>query len=240
MVEKINPVSNKKSKIFADMQKAHRITNGINLKTSDRVKIAGAHYKMPAGSPGILLLHMMAATRDSWQGFAGKLNEAGIGALAIDLRGHGESDGGPEGYKSFSDGEHQKSIEDVRAGIAFQKAEPHEPLFIAGASIGANLALQYMAENNEISRTILLSPGINYKGIETLPLAQKIKPEKQVYVVAAKDDQNVEGADKQAQEIYDALNCKKELKIFEVGGHGTDILDAHPDFMDELISWLIK
>jgi len=210
----------------------------ITLKTSDNITIVGDHYKGPEGSPGILLLHMMPSDRKSWADFANKLNEAGIGALAIDLRGHGESDGGPGGYKVFSDEEHGKSIEDVRAGFDFQKQEGHNPLFVAGASIGANLALQQLAESDGVTNAILLSPGINYRGIETLPFAKGLDSSKAVYVVAARDDDRVEGAVSQAQEIYDAISCRKEIKIFDSGGHGTDILDSHPEFMDELINWL--
>lgn len=211
----------------------------INLKTADGVTIAGDHYKGPEGSPGILLLHMMPSNRKSWNNFATKLNEDGIGVLTIDLRGHGESDRGPEGYKQFSDEEHRKSIEDVKTGILYQKSEGHDPQWIAGASIGANLALQCLAESNNIQKAILLSPGINYKGIETLPLAEAVESDKSVYIVAAHDDiRSAARADHQAREIYTALNCKKEIKIFETGGHGTNILNAHPDFIDVLVNWL--
>ncbi|MCH7882836.1 alpha/beta fold hydrolase [Patescibacteria group bacterium] len=211
----------------------------VSLRTADGVNVVGDHYKGPSGSPAVLLLHMMPSVRKSWVEFAEKLNQAGFGALAIDLRGHGESEGGPDGWRNFSDSEHQKSIEDVKAGLEFQKKEGHGALSIAGASIGANLALEYLAESGEAIKTILLSPGLNYKGIETLPLAQMVKPERTVYVVAARDDTRSGGpADQMAREIYDALPCKKEIKIFEEGGHGTDILNAHPEIIDELTRWL--
>ena len=211
----------------------------VKLTTSDNKTIIGNHYKVLPPSPGVTLLHMMPSTKESYHAFAQKLNEAGIGALAIDLRGHGESEGGPKGYESFSDEEHQKSIEDVKASIDFQKNEPHSPILIAGASIGANLALQYIASSPEVEKAILLSPGINYKGIESLPLAKKVSPKKAIYILASKDDaRRLGSADQQAQEIFNALECKKEIKIFETGGHGTDILEAHPEMMDSLIEWL--
>lgn len=211
----------------------------VSLKTADAMNIVSDHYKGPPGSPAVLLLHMMPSGRKSWVEFAEKLNQAGFGALAIDLRGHGESEGGPDGWRNFSDDEHQKSIEDVKAGLEFQKKEGHGALSIAGASIGANLALECLVESDEVKKVILLSPGLNYKGIETLPLAKMVKPERAVYVVAARDDTRSGGpADQMAREIYDALPCKKEIKIFEEGGHGTDILNAHPEIIGELILWL--
>ena len=101
----------------------------VNLKTADGVNIAGDHHKGPTGGPGVLLLHMMPATKERWGGFASKLNGAGFGALAIDLRGHGESDGGPDGFRDFSDEDHQKSIMDARAAVDFQIAEGHSKIF---------------------------------------------------------------------------------------------------------------
>ena len=34
------------------------------------------------------------------------------------------------------------------------------------------------------------------------------------------------------------MPTKKELKIFEGGEHGTDILAVHPEFAAELVRWL--
>ena len=209
------------------------------LKTSDGITIAGNHYKIPLESPGISLFHMMPATKESYGDFAKKLNDAGLGALAIDLRGHANSEGGPNGFNEFSDEQHQESIKDVIAAVEFQKNEGHSPLFICGASIGANLTLKYLAENDDVKKAILLSPGINYKGIESFPLAEKVSSDKEVYIVSAKDDIRELGpANEQGKKIFDALNCKKEIEVFDVGGHGTDIFKVHPEIMEKLIIWL--
>ena len=213
----------------------------VEFKTADGVSIRASHWQGEKGSPAILLLHMMPADRSSWDGFAVKLYDSGFGALAIDLRGHGESEGGPDGFRDFSDEAHQKSIEDVRAAIAFQVAEGHSKFFIAGASIGANLAFEYMAESERISGAVLLSAGLNYRGIETLPLAEKVRPEQGVFIAAAKDDVRSGGAAAEmAESIHRSSAGKKEIRIFEYGGHGTDMFRMHPELMDEIITWLKK
>src|SRR3989338_11429544 len=160
----------------------------IEFKTADGMSICASHWRGEKGSSAVLLLHMMPADRSSWDEFADKLYASGFGVLAIDLRGHGESEGGPDGFRDFSDEDHQKSIEDVRAAIAFQVAEGHSKFFVAGASIGANLALEYLSESERISAAVLLSAGLNYRGIETLPLVEKVRPEQGVLLAAAKDD----------------------------------------------------
>jgi pimeloyl-ACP methyl ester carboxylesterase len=218
----------------------------VELTTEDGVKIVGDYYTAPSAERAAILLHMMPATRESWRAFGARLANAGIAALAIDLRGHGESvawapsvqaGGRKLDYKNFSEGEHQASILDVRAAAEFLRARGLTPMFIVGASIGANLALQFLAESEDTKAAALLSPGTNYRGIEAIPLARRIAPEKKIFIAAAKDDKNVGGAALMASEIHEALACARQLKIFEKGGHGTDLLDAHPEFMEELIKF---
>lgn len=213
----------------------------IQLKTSDNIIIVGNHYRAPQGSPGVLLLHMMPAAKESWDEFAKKLNSAGFGALAIDFRGHGGSEGGPKGYRDFSDAQHQASIEDARAGILFQKNEGHQPLFAVGASIGSNFALQILSEDERVRAAVLLSPGINYRGVETLPFAKTIRSNQGVYMAASKDDTSRAGlpADGMAEDIFGALSTQdKKIEVFEAGGHGTDLFVSHPDLQDRIISWM--
>jgi len=211
----------------------------IKLKTSDNVTIAALHYKVETPSPGISLFHMMPSRKERWRWFVAELNKVGIGALAIDLRGHGESDKGPDGYKEFTKEEHKKYFEDAKAAIKFQKEEGHDPLFIAGASVGASLSLKIIHEMPEIKKAIILSAGLNYLDIDAIDIASKMDKDKEIYIVASDDDERRLGsAGVQARKIFEALSCKKKLKVFEIGGHGTTILKNHPEFMEELANWL--
>ena len=213
----------------------------VNLKTSDKIKIAGNYYAADNPKGYLVLIHMMPANKESWNGFALAAQQNSYASLAIDLRGHGESDGGPDGFRDFSDEDHQKSIMDARAAVDFQIAEGHSKIFLAGASIGANLALKYLAESEKISAAVLLSAGFNYRGIETLPLAAKVRPSQGVFFVASRDDaRSGVGADKMAEELYAKSGGMKKIKIFETGGHGTDLFNSHPDLMDDIINWLKK
>jgi len=208
----------------------------VSLETSDNVKIIGDYAGTPE-EPAVLLLHMMPAVRSSWKELSGKLNERGFQTLAIDLRGHGESQGGPEGYRKFSDEIHQSSIHDVEAGVKLLKSKGAPKIFIAGASIGANLALWYAAEHKEIDGAILLSPGFNYRGLKTESYVSGLKGSQSVYFAASRDDsysaETIEGLFAKMP-----LGVKKELKMFERAGHGTTMFEKEPAFMDELASWL--
>lgn len=215
----------------------------ISLKTRDGVALAANFYSTQPdqASSWAVLTHMMPATKESWNELADLLQKNGIASIAVDLRGHGQSEGGPDGYKQFNDAQHQLSIHDLDAAADFLKqrgAAPEKTVFI-GASIGANLSLQYIAEHPEFKTAILLSPGLNYRGIETLPSAKNLKSDQRVFFISAKDDARAGGNNAvQNQQLYAAVpeQTKKELAIYENGGHGTEILENK----EELKSLIIK
>lgn len=220
----------------------------VELKTKDNVAIVGDYYpstSLGAGAPakGLLLLHMMPADRTSWRAFAEKMQAAGWHALAIDLRGHGQSQGGPSGYKSFSDTEHQASRWDVEAGVEFLKEALRQSsgykgeIYLGGASIGANLALQYLAEHPEVKAAFLLSPGLDYRGVKTEAAAGSLKSGQSIFYIASRDDSH--SADT-IQRLYDITpaGVRKEIKFFETAGHGTTIFEREPQFMATMVRWL--
>jgi len=214
----------------------------IGFITLDGVRIVGNWFEARPGAPAVLLLHMMPAAKESWNELAERLNVAGLSALAIDLRGHGESverNGEILDYKKFNDAEHQASGKDVDAALEWLKAQGIGHVYVGGASIGANLAIEAMARHSEIAAGFLLSAGIDYHGVMTMASAQKLQARQKIYLIAAKDDERSGGpADRMAQEIFDAAASEKEIKIFDIGGHGTDIFAKHPELADELIEWL--
>ncbi|MBI3963945.1 MAG: alpha/beta fold hydrolase [Candidatus Kerfeldbacteria bacterium] len=199
-----------------------------------------ASYWPGTSSNAMLLLHMMPATRTSWNGFAQALNSRGWHVLAPDLRGHGDSVRSSVGtldFNAFDDDGHQMSILDVdgarqwlaSAGIA------NDRISLGGASIGANLALQDMASHSEVRSGFLLSPGLNYHGIETEPLIRHLGTTQRLFLAAAEDDE--ESAE--ALRVLPAMRQSgTEAQLFPSGGHGTQLFASHPDLVTALADWL--
>ena len=218
----------------------------VALTARDGVAIAGDYYLPNAESvKGLLLLHMMPADRASWRQFGTRAQEAGWHVLAVDLRGHGASQGGPDGYKNFSDLEHQASRFDVEAGAEFLKSRGVTRLVIGGASIGANLALQYLADppagGLDARAAFLLSPGLDYRGIRAELLIRQVRPEQGVYLVSSYDDPARGGAESNAagvRRMHEISGGEKQMHIFDDAGHGTTIFERKPEFMDEVMAWL--
>lgn len=215
----------------------------VTLTTSDNVQIAAHYYPVQrsGGDLALVLVHMMPAAKEAWDEFAAKAQMRGIASIAIDLRGHGRSADGPNGYRFFSDAEHQASVADVAAAAVFleEKGFAESAIALVGASIGANLSLQYAASHADVPAVVLLSPGLDYRGIATKPLVKKLRPKKQeVFFVSSEDD----GTNAEENRIlYDLTpdGAEKRILIYKRAGHGTDMFSAgDPDLAEEILKWL--
>ncbi len=87
-------------------------TRTVHLRTTDNVGIVGTYYPVrQTPAPAVLLVHSVERDRNVWASFAAVLQKNGLAALAIDLRGYGESTrkqtaDGPvtRDVRSFTDG----------------------------------------------------------------------------------------------------------------------------------------
>lgn len=214
----------------------------VVLQTSDRVAIVGSFVTVAAAKGAVLLLHMMPADRTSWQVLQDALQERGVSSLAIDLRGHGESvnQGGQRlDYHNFNDQDHQASIEDVETALMWLIHHGFSlgSIAVAGASIGANLALVAAAKHQQIPAVVLLSPGENYRGVRTFLPAHELTPTQALWVAASQgDDQESFEA---AQKIVQLAECSdKQLMTYTGAGHGTVLFQTYPALVTKLAEWL--
>ena len=203
------------------------------LKTADGVNIAYNLYGAKNPKGWLVLVHMMPATKESWQEFAKTAQQLGYESIAIDLRGHGQSDGGPNDYQKFSDAEHQASINDLEGAWKFLESRGAKPekTAVIGASIGANLAIQFLTQHLEVSSGAFLSPG-DYRGLDSGALVKKLSPNQKVVFAASRKDGRAAGNNAaQNQEYYNLAPAKnKRLILFDQLGHGTELLDLKNEF----------
>lgn len=214
----------------------------ISFLTSDGVRIVGAHTIGIAGGPAALLLHMMPATKESWEPFTAKLVASGFShVLAIDLRGHGESREGSGGtrldYELFEDAEHMRTIHDVEAAVEWMHTTldiDAEHIAVIGASIGANLAIAYTAAHDGIPAAVALSPGLDYRGVATGDAVTKMQDTQSLYLAASAEDELSFTTNRKLAAL------KPDAVVIELdgAGHGTTMFEREPVFMDTLIDWL--
>jgi pimeloyl-ACP methyl ester carboxylesterase len=215
----------------------------IEIITDDDVKIVGNWATSPTTVGGAVLLHMFPSTKESWAPFQQVLAQRGIASLAIDLRGHGESNkaanGRPIDYQKFTEAEHVSSVNDVRAAYEWIRTRGLEPEQIAviGASIGANLAVRFAVEEPRVPAIMLLSPGLNYHGVNTIEIADEIAQHQGVWIAASSgdDDESVK-ASNELMKYFEVDN--KVFKKLKNAGHGTKMFEGDDALMGEAANWI--
>lgn len=213
----------------------------VSFPTADGVEIHALARE--AGDKGrwALLLHMMPATKESYGPLQEALAARGISSLAIDFRGHGGSTRGPAGaldYRTFTDAEHQAALGDVEAAADWlQKryAVPGGAIALVGASIGANLALQYAAAHAEVPGVVALSPGLNYHEVTTMGPIKGLTRDRHVFLVGSRDDaESAKGVEK----LSEVSLARTDVRLFDTAGHGTRIFEREPAFLEEVADWV--
>ena len=94
----------------------------VRLATKDSWNLAGGYSPAKEGQRTVILLHDLGKNKETFAAFRKALSKEGIGYLALDLRGYGQSTGG--GLASnFSregvDNQFNKMTRDVDAAMEF-------------------------------------------------------------------------------------------------------------------------
>lgn len=206
----------------------------VDLTTTDGISLKSTYYppqNSTSPADALLLLHEAYQTSGSWDSFAEAAQERGYAVLALDLRGHGQSDG----EKTFD----ASMDNDVDAALAWLNNSPDvngEQLSIAGASLGANLALRAGARHPDIKSVILVSPGMS---LWEIGIAEAIVDygSRPLLLIAAEEDEYPAGTVRTLDE--QALG-DHQLQIYRGAEHGTALLEAHPDLISLMLDWVQK
>jgi dienelactone hydrolase len=208
----------------------------VTLRTDDGLSLAATWYEPVARpAPAVILVHMLNRSRREWEGFAQRLVSENIGALAIDLRGHGESSptAAPAGAAAV---DYSSMVLDIKAARRFlaQRVEVQQSrVGIAGASIGANLAALQASTDPSVVSLALLSPSLDYRGLRIEAALRKVA-ERPVLLVASDDDPY---ALRSARELQKTAGGVRELLVLKQAGHGAAMLSRDADLTRSLVDW---
>jgi pimeloyl-ACP methyl ester carboxylesterase len=207
------------------------IEDGLIIQAADGLGVVGTFYA-PTGTgspwPGVLLLHMLGSNRASWEPFARQLVTAGYAALAVDMRGHGDTGGARDFQQAAND------LQRVWQYLASRPDVDARRTAVIGASIGANMALVTAALQPAIKTVVLLSPGLDYRGVTTGDVILDYG-ERSILIVASVED--IYAADSSRQ-LEDLAQGESRLIMYEGAGHGTAMFGAEPDLAGSIITWL--
>src|SRR5438093_10055629 len=106
-------------------------------------------------APAVILVPMLGRPKDDWQAVAQRLADANINALAIDL---------PGTTLPSDPAELAHWHENILAAVAYLTTRPSDvrpgAIGVAGASLGANLAVLAAAQDASVRSIALVSPSI--------------------------------------------------------------------------------
>jgi pimeloyl-ACP methyl ester carboxylesterase len=230
-----------------------QVTRTVRLNSADGVALSATYYPSPTtnSAPAVILLHGFTKNRQEWSNFALALQHAGIAALALDLRGHGDSTRQitPDGVetleaKNLLPRDFVAMTLDVEAAYNWLAdmpgINPHR-IAIAGSSVSANVALRYVQFNDEVAALILLSPGTTYKGLRVDDIMARIRPVPLRIAVSAGDAYSYESS-KRLMEIRHETHptTKPDEELLECGGplHGVTMFAGIKNLAPALVYWL--
>ncbi len=163
----------------------------VGLRTQDGWNIAAVYQPAQADKKTVLLLHDVGKNKHEFTTFSDRLADNGIGFLALDLRGHGQSTN-LNIYDNFAktgvDNDYNKMTRDVDAAMTFLKGKnlAEEDIVFVGAGMGANVAAKAASLWPSVAGVALITPVTNFRDVLTIPALRVYKGN--VFIAAAADD----------------------------------------------------
>jgi dienelactone hydrolase len=206
----------------------------VSFRTSDGVTIAAAWFEPSVHpAPAVILVHMLGRSRRDWDAVASRLAAAGIGALALDLRGHGDSAGTVPAEGAADHSAAVRDIEAARRYLAARSDVQQSRIGLAGASIGANLVALHGGADAGVASVALLSPSLDYRGLRIEAAVRKYGSRPMLLVVSDDDAY----ARRSAEDLKKAGGGIRELLTLSAAGHGTNMLGRAPELTPALVAW---
>jgi dienelactone hydrolase len=192
-----------------------RTINALLFETSQR------------SSAAVVLVPMLGRPKDDWDAVAQRLADANILALAIDLPGL--SDPGDSSVLGAWSGDVHAAViyllsrSDVRLGA----------IGIAGASLGASLAVLAAAGDPAVRSLALISPSLDYRGVR-IDAAMKQYGARPALLIASAHDPY---AARSVRELARDPPGPRETRFSDITAHGTVLLARDGEAVRTLVEW---
>lgn len=202
----------------------------VQLKTADGQSIHASAVPSAGAKRGVILVHMEGGSAEDWGYLSDRLNRAQLTVIAPDLRGHGKNT-----HKELTDADYQAMVADVNASASWLRKQGITEVSCVGASVGANLCLRAAAQDPQMENVVMLSPGLNIKGV-TSGDALPGYGDRPLLIVASQED----AASRSAATVLDsAAQGQKHLEMLQNAGRGTRMLNQNANLEGLVLSWLL-
>lgn len=192
-------------------------------------------------APGLVLLHAYRGDHTRWTAFAELAQREGYWVATVDLPGHGQSrmrNGIPVDAQALTADDWLAVARDlsiVKQILLTLGADP-DNIAIAGEDLGANLALHAIHQDPQFQAAVLLSPGLEYRGVSTEAVASEMRT-RPLLILAAENDAYAAAS---AEALKNAAPGFSEIQVYAGTAHGADLLTAAPASEELMLHWLSK
>jgi pimeloyl-ACP methyl ester carboxylesterase len=190
------------------------------------LRLCGERWGRDGDGP-VLFLHGGGQTRHAWAGAAQRVAYSGYEAMAIDMRGHGDSDWAPDS---------DYSVEALAADLAALSVEDDRAPILVGASMGGITALVGVGEGKLACRALVLvdiAPRIEPVGVARIVAFMRGHPDGFESLEAARAA--VAAYNPHRRQAGDSSGLRKNLRLGEDGRyrwHWDPRLLEHPERSD--------
>ena len=208
----------------------------ISLSAPGGPRLAALAWDAPADAPAVLIVPGLSSRKENHVDFGDALAEAGLGAMALDLRGHGDSEGALD----------VDVLDDVLAGLTALAGRGHTVLGVRGSSMGALLALHAAARDTRVRAVVAICTA-RPEGLATLvedpwPMAFRLEPVVENGDGVARGYWHAMGDERvpfiSSVELAGVTADPKTLRIVDGGDHGS--LQHDPAVVEETIAFLLE
>lgn len=221
--------------------------------TLDSWRIAATLYPGSDPGVGVVLVHQLGSNRSEWGGLLARL-QAGraVTALAIDLRGHGDSTTSPRDervtWESFgTDRERWAGAAlDVVAAVQYLRTAGAQRVVVVGSSLGGSAAMlaatgslgaYTLPAGAEVDAVAIVSPGVSYRGLDLrAPMRMYLATQRPLLLLAGDRD---EAAVEAVAQFAPRSTARVEAEVFAASqAHGVALCNAVPARWERVDAWV--
>lgn len=200
----------------------------VTFQISEEISLYGDFYPEDSNK-GIILIHMYEENRTSWNFLIHELRNQSYNILTLDLRGHGES----KLNRELTQNDFNSMSSDLSHALDYLIERKINEISLMGASLGANVGLNFILDEPKVHRLALLSPGVEYQGINVLESAKHY--DRPLLILSSIED---EYSWNSSNQIFNLSPSRVRLEPYEGNIHGIYILKQIPKSKELLFKWL--